>query len=425
MSEMDMYGVDEEEEEFYEAIRILLMAIQAVIYVLYDLVLSIPDESISRPLTRRPVTSNGYIYMNKILDGDPYIFREVYRMYPDVFRKLCVIIKEKTPLRNTRHICVEEMLATFLLVVGQNNRYSEPRMIFERSHFTVSRSFNKILKALNTIAPEFMAKPPPPDTTPPNIRESTRFYPFFKDCIEAIDGTHIPATVVGREVSRYRNRHGKISQNVLAACNFDLQFIYVLSGWEGSAHDSKVLNDAISRRNGLKVPAGKYYLGDCGFPNRRRFLAPFRGTRYHLKDFCGGEGNHPVNAVELFNLRHASLRNVIERIFGIFKSRFTIFKSAPPFPYKTQAELVLACAGLHNFLRQECRSDEFPPEPEDDPVENEEDNFQWDDFQTQEQQRDNANQWRMSIANQMWAEAQANANNVNNDNEESDHEGEE
>lgn len=180
MSEMDMYGVDEEEEEFYEAIRILLMAIQAVIYVLYDLVLSIPDESISRPLTRRPVTSNGYIYMNKILDGDPYIFQEVYRMYPDVFRKLCVIIKEKTPLRNTRHICVEEMLATFLLVVGQNNRYSEPRMIFERSHFTVSRSFNKILKALNTIAPEFMAKPPPPDTTPPNIRESTRFYPFFK-----------------------------------------------------------------------------------------------------------------------------------------------------------------------------------------------------------------------------------------------------
>ncbi|CAL9000404.1 unnamed protein product, partial [Prunus brigantina] len=51
-------------------------------------------------------------------------------------------------------------------------------------------------------------------------------------------------------------------------------------------------------------------------------------------------------------------------IFGIFKSRFTIFKSAPPFPYRTQTELVLACAGLHNFLRKECRSDEFPIELE-------------------------------------------------------------
>ena len=64
--------------------------------------------------------------------------------------------------------------------------------------------------------------------------------------------------VSGRDVSSYRNRHGIISQNVLAACNFDLEFMYVLSGWEGSAHDSKILNDALSRRNGLKVPQGIY-----------------------------------------------------------------------------------------------------------------------------------------------------------------------
>jgi len=34
---------------------------------------------------------------------------------------------------------------------------------------------------------------------------------------------------------------------------------------------------------------------------------------------------------ELFNLRHASLRNVIKNIFGVFKSHFAIFKFAPPF----------------------------------------------------------------------------------------------
>lgn len=62
--------------------------------------------------------------------------------------------------------------------------------------------------------------------------------------------------VLGRDISSYRNRHGFQSQNVLAACNFDLEFIYVLSGWEGSAHDSKLLNDALSRRNGLEVPQG-------------------------------------------------------------------------------------------------------------------------------------------------------------------------
>ncbi|XP_021824394.1 uncharacterized protein LOC110765565 [Prunus avium] len=122
----------------------------------------------------------------------------------------------------------------------------------DRSHFATSKNFNRVLKALNTLAPEMLAKPR--SEVPAKIRESTRFYPYFKDCIGAIDGTHIPTMVKGCVISSYRNRHGKISQNVLAACNFDLEFIYMLSGWEGSAHDSKVLNDALSRRNGLKVP---------------------------------------------------------------------------------------------------------------------------------------------------------------------------
>lgn len=37
-----------------------------------------------------------------------------------------------------------------------------------------------------------------------------------------------------------------------------MQFIYVLAGWEGSAHDGRVLRDAISRPYGLKVSQGKY-----------------------------------------------------------------------------------------------------------------------------------------------------------------------
>ncbi|KAK2649189.1 hypothetical protein Ddye_016678 [Dipteronia dyeriana] len=77
-----------------------------------------------------------------------------------------------------------------------------------------------------------------------------------------------------------------------------------------------------------------------------------------------GNRNDPENEKELFNLRHASLRNVIERIFGIFKSRFTIFKSTPLFPLKTQVEIVLACVALYNFLCKECRSDEFSIEEE-------------------------------------------------------------
>nr|GMC67906.1 protein ALP1-like [Ipomoea batatas] len=264
------------------------------------------------------------------------------------------------------------MVATFLLTVGQNSRYCHTRETFYRSHFATSKNFNKVLKALNTIAPEMMVKPS--FIVPTRIRESTRFYPYFKDCVGAIDGTHIPAMVTGRDVSSYL-------------------------GGRGSAHDSKLLSDSLSRRNGLKVPQ-----------------APYRGVRYHLQDFVG-QGRDPENDVELFNLRHASLRNVIERIFGIFKSRFTIFKSAPLFPYKTQAELVLACAGLHNFLRKECRSDEFPIELDSDdspsplPM-NDIDNFEQ-LFETQEQQREHANEWRAKIALDMWRDTQQGETNAN------------
>ncbi|XP_010424411.1 PREDICTED: uncharacterized protein LOC104709511 [Camelina sativa] len=99
-----------------------------------------------------------------------------------------------------------------------------------------------------------MAKPAL--AVPTKIKDSTRFYPYFKlilcfyfpyDCIGAIDGTHIPAMITGQDSSSYHNRKGQLSQNVLAACNFDLEFTYVLSGWEGSAHNAKVLNDALTR----------------------------------------------------------------------------------------------------------------------------------------------------------------------------------
>ena len=38
------------------------------------------------------------------------------------------------------------------------------------------------------------------------------------------------------------------------------------------------------------------------------------------------------------------------------------FKTAPPFPSNTQAKIVLAYVGLHNFIPKECYSVEFPLE---------------------------------------------------------------
>lgn len=54
----------------------------------------------------------------------------------------------------------------------------------------------------------------------------------------------------------FRGRKHTITQNVLAAVDFDLRFTYVLAGWEGSAHDALILSDALERADGLTVPQG-------------------------------------------------------------------------------------------------------------------------------------------------------------------------
>lgn len=156
--EMEERTGQETEEEFDETIKFVLMALQAILQVLKELMIIMYGEYIERPL-RRSITTVGYDYIHKVLKEDPEIFRQIHRMYPNVFLKLCNIIREKTPLRDTRYICVEEMLATFLLTVGQNSRYCLTRKTFGRAHSTSSRNFNEILKALNTIAPDMIVKP--------------------------------------------------------------------------------------------------------------------------------------------------------------------------------------------------------------------------------------------------------------------------
>ena len=103
---------------------------------------------------------------------------------------------------------------------------------------------------------------------------------------------------------------------------------------------------------------GKSYLVDAGYACRPGFLPPYRGTRYHLKEYGGI--NYPTNPRELFNLRHSSLRVTIERAFGVLKNHFRIIDNKPFHPFKTQVKLVLACCILHNWILG-YRVDEIVP----------------------------------------------------------------
>jgi hypothetical protein len=58
----------------------------------------------------------------------------------------------------------------------------------------------------------------------------------------------------------------------------------------------------------------------------------------------------PKNKEELFNLRHSSARNIIERIFGVLKRRYRILLLAPEYSMHIQARIPAALCALHNFI---------------------------------------------------------------------------
>ncbi|XP_059297154.1 uncharacterized protein LOC132050111 isoform X1 [Lycium ferocissimum] len=196
---------------------------------------------------------------------------DLLRMIVGCFLQLVDEMKTRGLLTDSRTVRVEEQLAIFLFTLAHNERNRVVQNRFQHSRETISRYFNKCLKACLRLGKHYVKQAG--RSIPQEISSNPLFYPWFKDCIGAIDGTHIPALIPVEEQPRYRNRKGVLSQNVLAVVDFDMNFQYVLAGWEGSASDSRVLRNAVWERseNKLKIQNGRYYIVDAVMQIQRDF----------------------------------------------------------------------------------------------------------------------------------------------------------
>ena len=129
----------------------------------------------------------------------------------------------------------------------------------------------------------YVRLPTADNDVPPEIYQSPKLWPYFKDAVGALDGSHIHSSPPACERNSYWNRKGFTSQNCLFGCSFDLQFVFTYTGWEGSATDARVYESALL--DGLDIPEGKYYLADAGFPSSNQLLSPYRAVRYHLAEW--------------------------------------------------------------------------------------------------------------------------------------------
>ncbi|GMF50963.1 unnamed protein product [Phytophthora fragariaefolia] len=189
-----------------------------------------------------------------------------------------------------------------------------------------------------------------PSTVPTQFIES---FPCFDQALAATDGVHVPIIVAAKDAERFRNRKGWTSTNVIIASDWQLKVVFIYPGVEGSAHDSMVLAHSKLLQ---QLPQRMYVLADAGYALHSQVLTPHRGVRYHLKEFAEGTGR-PRTEKELFNLRHAKSRNVVERLNGCRKRRFRILRVPIERAFVVAKAIIFACACLHNFIRCHATED--------------------------------------------------------------------
>ncbi|KAL2343348.1 hypothetical protein Fmac_004633 [Flemingia macrophylla] len=193
--------------------------------------------------------------------------------------------------------------------------------------------------------------------------------------------------------------------------NRSVSFFFHRSGETVSRHFHNVLNAIIMLEGDFLVqPSGRdvqpYILNNNRFYLyfKGQIITSYRGVRYHLKEYSQ---RGPQNPRELFNYRHSSLRNVIERTFGVLKKRFPIIASGtePHYSLDTMTNIVLACCILHNFLRGFDNDESLLAEVDRELMEEDVDTMS---SQGREEDYREGSNIRDSIANEMWRDYQNN-----------------
>ncbi|RVE51570.1 hypothetical protein evm_003702 [Chilo suppressalis] len=144
----------------------------------------------------------------------------------------------------------------------------------------------------------------------------------FPGVLGCIDGTHVAIIRPQDYEEAYFNRKMYHSLNVLAICDADLRILHVDASFGGASHDSHVWN-CCPVKNGMER------LHDIG----------------QIYWFLGSPEDHYTNS-------HVQTRNVIERCFGVLKTRFRCLLAHRTMHYTPEkaGKIVNACVVLHNLI---------------------------------------------------------------------------
>ncbi|XP_020596569.1 uncharacterized protein LOC110036459, partial [Phalaenopsis equestris] len=253
-------------------------------------------------------------WVAEMLVGHPTRFHNMFRMTHEVFTDLLAELVRSHGLHGSMRMTDREVLTITLYILLHNKLMRGAMESFHPSSETISRYFSVDLSALVSLVKQVIK---PMDTTfsrtPTEICHDRCYMSFFKDCISAIDGTHVDARVSNDEKIAFI---GMSWQFVTLICVSHLsclvgRLVHMTAEFSRVQHGIRIIAITIL----LKVQhlTEKYYLVDAGYPLQQGYLKPYPDNRYHIPDFK--RASNVTRNIKVFNKSHFSLRGVIERTF--------------------------------------------------------------------------------------------------------------
>ncbi|XP_049913330.1 uncharacterized protein LOC126398151 [Epinephelus moara] len=237
---------------------------------------------------------------------------------------------------------IETLVFLFWLASGAS--YRVVSRVFGMPRSTVHRIIHRVTEEVVAIRHKVIYLPKTADDLVAVTRGFAGLarHRAFRKAAGAIDGCHVrikPPS--GPDGQCYKNRKLFASIIMQAVCDHQGCFIDMYVGWPGSVHDSRVLRHSPLYGRAIYPPPGYFILADGGYPclqNPLPIITPYK---------------RPVHGVgaQRFNAHHSRAHSIIERAFGMMKTKFrALFLQALEVHHTFVPQVITACAVLHICL---------------------------------------------------------------------------
>lgn len=241
-------------------------------------------------------------------------------------------------------LTVHQKILISLKTLGSGSFQNTSKDFISISQPTVSRVLDSFLSAIVKRVHQFIYMPRNSEELD-KVKQDIYKIARFPGVAGLIDCSQIPIIAPSRDVEyMFVNRKKFHSINTQAICDADAIYMDIVAKWPGSHHDSFILNtSAISDRFAEGEFGDKSWLiGDSGYGLKSWLMTPINKPR-------------PTDAEKEFNKSLTKTRCVVERSFGILKSRWRILDhTGGAMCYKPEkvCRIILACCILHNICRR-------------------------------------------------------------------------